>query len=225
MCSLVPTEDFLAGSSTALIAMDKPTIVIRNAKPTFEEGVTFARYLDIAAEGFFQLLLGQRAADIIGRAYIQTQHNYSHENALFAEKDNHIVGMASGFTAKQRRSFTDQPLKQAAGLVALRMMAVKTLFAPMMRILNSIADGDFYVLSLATNAELRGLGIGSSLMDAMEKRAVTSGCARIALDVSANNTGARSLYERRGMRVESQWPKRLNIPKLKFYRMAKVLDT
>ena len=44
-----------------------------------------------------------------------------------------------------------------------------------------------------------------------------------SLDVSAKNEGARRLYEHLGMTVESQWPKRLAIPGLKFYRMTKAL--
>ena len=168
-------------------------------------------------------MLGRRATEIIGKAYTQTGHNYSYENVLFAEQDNRIVGMASGFTAEQHRSFSDQPLKQAAGSQAFRMRVVKTLLAPMMRILNTLADGDFYVLSLATDEELRGAGMGSALMDAMEERGVASGSSRLALDVSASNAGARRLYERRGMKVESQWPKRIVIPGMRFYRMTKKL--
>ncbi len=201
--------------------MDKPSVILRSAKPTFEEGLAYARYLDIAAEGFFRFMLGRRATEIIGKAYTQTQHNYSYENVIFAEHDHRIVGMASGFTAEQHRSFSDQPLKEAAGYQAFRMRVVKTLLAPMMRILNTLADGDFYLLSIATDQAYRGTGIGSTLMDAMEERAVASGSARLALDVSASNEGAHRLYERRGMTVESQWPKRLVIPRLRLYRMTK----
>ena len=203
--------------------MNQPSINLRPAKPSFEEGQEYARYLDVAAEGFFRFMLGPTAPEIIGKAFIQEGHNYSYENVLFAKFDDRIVGMASGFTAEQHRTFTDQPLKQAAGSQRYRMLLVKALLAPMMRILNTLADGDYYVLSLATDEELRGKGIGSTLMDAMEERAAASGSRRIALDVSASNGSARRLYEHRGMKVESQWPKRLNIPKFKFYRMTKPL--
>ena len=203
--------------------MSKPSIILRTAQPSIDEGLEYARYLDVAAEGFFRFMLGRRVTEIIGKAYTQTGHNYSYENVLFAEQDNRIVGMASGFTAEQHRSFSDQPLKQAAGSQAFRMRVVKTLLAPMMRILNTLADGDFYVLSLATDEELRGAGMGSALMDAMEERGVASGSSRLALDVSASNAGARRLYERRGMKVESQWPKRIVIPGMRFYRMTKKL--
>ena len=141
----------------------------------------------------------------------------------FAEYDKQIVGMALGFTAEQRRHFSDQPLKESAGYPALRMTAVKMFFAPLFRILETVADGDFYLLSIAIDKELRGKGVGSALMDSTEERARASRSTRLSLDVSAKNEGARRLYERRGMTVESQWPKRVPIPGLRFYRMTKTL--
>ena len=97
------------------------------------------------------------------------------------------------------------------------------LFAPIMRITDSIADGAFYVLFIAVDKELRGDGVGSILMDFSEERARASGSTQLSLDVSATNEGARGFYEHRGMTVESQWPKRLPMPGLKFYRMTKAL--
>jgi ribosomal protein S18 acetylase RimI-like enzyme len=198
-------------------------LTVRNAKPTFDEGLACGRYLDEAAEGFFRFMLGQQYKHIIAKAYIQPDHSYSFQNVTFVEHDEHIVGMALGFTAEQNRRFSDQPLKEAAGHRALRMRIVKMLFAPMLRILKTIADGDFYLLAIAIDNELRGEGVGSALMDSVEERARASGSTRLSLDVSAKNQGARRLYERRGMTVESQWPKRLPIPGLRFYRMTKAI--
>jgi len=103
------------------------------------------------------------------------------------------------------------------------MIAVSILCAPLLRIIDTIADGDFYLQAIAVDKELRGEGVGSALMDLIEDRAVASGSVRLALDVSAKNEGARRLYERRGMTVESQWPKRVVIPGLRFFRMTKSL--
>ncbi len=203
--------------------MDQHSIVLRAAKPTFDEGLACGRYLDESAEGFFSFMLGRGAAHIIAEAYIQPDHSYSFQNVTFAEHDKQIVGMALGFTAEQHRHFSDQPLKESPGYPALRMTAVKMLLAPLFRILETIADGDFYLLAIAIDKELRGKGVGSALMDSSEERARASSSTRLSLDVSAKNEGARRLYERRGMTVESQWPKRLPIPVLRFYRMTKAL--
>jgi len=203
--------------------MDRHSIVLRAANPTFDEGLACARYLDEAAEGFFRFWLGRRAAHIIAAAFAQPDHDLSYQNVTFAERDNVIVGMALGYTAEQHRRSSREPLKRAAGRSNLRMRIVRVLFAPIMRIIDSIADGDFYVQAIAVDTELRGDGVGSVLMDSSEERARASGSTRLSLDVSAKNRGARRFYEHRGMNVESQWPKRLAIPVLTFYRMTKVL--
>jgi len=202
--------------------MDQPSIVLRPANPTLDEGMVYARYLDQAAEGFFRFMLGSRVADIVAAAYTQPDNNYSYQNVTFVERDSVIVGMVSSFTARQRLSFSDEPLKRAAGKRHVRMRTVAILCAPLLRILDTIAAGDFYILAMAVDEKLRGQGVGSMLMDYMEESAVASGCARLALDVSARNKGARRLYERRGMNVESAWPKLPFIPPL-FVRMTKPL--
>ena len=93
----------------------------------------------------------------------------------------------------------------------------------MLRIIETMADGDFYLLAMAVDKDLRGKRVGSALMDSINQRARAYGSARLTLDVSANNEPARKIYENWGMTIESQWPRRLPIPKLRFYRMTKVV--
>jgi ribosomal protein S18 acetylase RimI-like enzyme len=203
--------------------MNQKSIVLRAARPTLDEGLAFARYLDEAAEGFFRFMLGCHAARIIATAFIEPDHDLSHQNVTFAELDNVIVGMVSGYTAKQHWRSSRQPLWRAAGKGNLRMRIVMILFAPLIRIIDSIEDGDFYLQAIAVNKELRGDGVGSVLIDAIEEQASASKATRLSLDVSAKNKGACRLYERREMTVESQWPRHLPIPGLKLYRMVKTL--
>ncbi len=203
--------------------MTRPSIHLRAAQPELDEGMAYARYLDIAAEGFFRLMLGRESERIIARAYLEPGHEHSYENVIFAEQEGQLLGMACGFSGQQRLGFSDRPLQAAASGRRWRMQLVKSLFAPMIRMLNALEKNDFYLLSVATDAAMRGTGIGSMLIDAMEARAVASSCNRLALDVAANNQGARQLYERRGMSVESRWPRHFAIPMLTFYRMVKTL--
>jgi ribosomal protein S18 acetylase RimI-like enzyme len=197
-------------------------IVLRAAEPTFEEGLAFARYLDEAAEGFMRFMLGRRAPHIVAGAYLHPDNDCSFENVAFAEHDRSIVGMVAGFTAAEHRRFSDLPLKQAAGFPALRMRTVRLLCAPMLRFLTRIPDDSFYLLAMAVEEELRGRGVGSLLLDAVEERARKGGSSRLCLDVAAKNEGARRLYERRGMSITARWPKLRVAPPL-FVRMAKAL--
>ncbi len=203
--------------------MDQQSIVFRAANPTINEGLLCGHYLDEVAEGFFRFMLGSRFAEIIARAYPRPNHSYSYQNVIFAEYDKDIVGMALGFTAEQHHIFSDKPLKEAAGFRAIRMKIVNILCAPMMNILKTIRNGDFYILSMAVDKDFRGEGVGSALIDFVEELARVNGSNRLSLDVSDKNEGARRLYERHGMIIESEWPKRIPIPGMKFYRMTKML--
>jgi len=203
--------------------MDRKSTTLRAAKPILDEGLAFARYLDEAAEGFFRFMLGPRAGHILATAFTQPNHDLSHQYVTFAEQDNRIVGMVSGYTAAQHCRSSIQPVRQAAGRHHLRMEIVLVLCAPLLRIIDSIGDGDFYLQAIAVDKDLRGSGVGARLMAAIEEQARASGSTRLALDVSAKNTTAYRFYERRGMGVESQWPRRISMPGLKLYRMTKVL--
>lgn len=204
---------------------DRSSITLRAANPTLEEGLVFARYLDIAAEGFFRFMLGRCAEHIIAGAFTHGDHDLSYQNVTFAQRDSVIVGMVAGYTAEQHRRSSLRPLKQAAGRQKLRMGIVQVVFAPLIRIINSISDDAFYLQAIAVDQEVRGDGVGSVLMGFLEEQARGSGSALLSLDVSAKNSRARRFYERHGMTIESQWPRRVPIPGLKFYRMSKKLDT
>lgn len=203
--------------------MHPHSTTFRAAKPTLEDGRVFARYLDEAAEGFFRLMLGRRSVDILAEMFTQSDHDLSYHNAIFAERNKVIVGMASGYTADQHRRSSDLPLKRIAGRFNLRMMVASIVFAPLLRVIDTMADDVFYLQAIAVDRELRGKGVGTALMDLIEERAAASGSARFSLDVFAKNESARRFYEQRGMSVESQWPKRLVIPGLKLFRMTKTL--
>ena len=185
--------------------------------------MAFAGYLDEAAEGFFRFMLGRRFKYIVATAFSRRDHDLSYQNVTFAERDSTTVGMVSGYTAKQHRRSSLQPLIQAAGRRNLRMAIVQRLFAPLLRIIDSIADGDFYLQAIAVDERARGNGLGAILLDSVERRARDEGATRLALDVSAGNQGAVRFYERHGMTIESQWPRRLKIPGLKLYRLVKSL--
>lgn len=202
--------------------MEKQTILLRHARPEKREGLLFARYLDQAAEGFFGFMLGRNAGNIIASAFVESGHSLSYANVMFAELGGEVVGMSSAYTGAQHRGFSEEPLRRAAGRSAMRLRLMRTLFAPVWHILDSIPDDDFYLQALAVEPNLRGAGVGSILLDDIEQRASTSGTSRLSLDVAASNRGARRLYTRRGMIESSEWPASRLLPTL-FVRMSKEL--
>lgn len=202
--------------------MESKVALLRPAKPEPSEGLFFARYINEAADGFFSFMLGVNAEGIIARAFIEQGHALSYEHVMFAELDGVIAGMSLAYTGAQHSGFSDQPLKRAAGRSVFRMKIVRTLLAPLWRILDTIPEGDFYIQGLAVEPELRGAGIGSLLLDDIEGRARASGSTRLSLDVAAKNKGARRLYARRGWIESSEWPSLRLLPTV-FVRMTKDL--
>ena len=188
--------------------MTPEPVSLRPAEPTLDDGLSFARYLDYAADGFFRVLLGRNSDQIVATAFTKPGHDLSYERVTFAELDASIVGMASGYTAEQHHHSSDEPLTSAAGrLRVLRITAVSAIGRPILRFIESVPDGDFYLQALGVDDDRRGLGIGSTLIDHVEERARSQNCDRLALDVAANNEAAQRLYERRGMTVEARSPR------------------
>ena len=102
------------------------------------------------------------------------------------------------------------------------MRIVEVLLAPLMRLNDSIEEGDFYLQFIAVDRQRRAAGVGSLLLDAVEDQARESGSTRLSLDVSTKNEVARRFYEHRGWNVESEWPNRWFMPSLSV-RMTKPL--
>ncbi|MHC4960320.1 MAG: GNAT family N-acetyltransferase [Planctomycetota bacterium] len=199
------------------------SIQLRPAQPTQADGVAFARYIDQAAEGFMRFLLGAGAEDVIARAFLVAGHDLSHEHATFAERDGVVVGMATGYTAKQHGQSSDSVLREAAGWRRFRMYAVAIVAWRLLRLLDSLPDSDYYLMAVAVDDACRGAGIGSLLIDHIEERARASGARRLALDVAVKNAGARRLYERRGFVEEARSPGVLFLPGSSLIRMVKPL--
>jgi ribosomal protein S18 acetylase RimI-like enzyme len=203
--------------------MTAESITVRSAVLEIDEGLLFARYLNVAADGAFRALLGRGYDRVIGEAYMSPGHDLSYETAVFAERSGRIAGMASGYTSQQHAESSDEPLRRAAGFRMVRMATLSMLGRGMKRFIKTVPDGDYYLLAVAVDGQYRGSGIGSTLLDYSEETARAAGCARIVLDVAGKNAGARQLYERRGMEVEATSPSILLVPNTRAYRMVKPL--
>ena len=205
-----------------LLIMEDQRTFLRPARPELEEGVLFASYLDMAAEGFFGFMLGRNAESIIASSFVELGHSLSYEHVRFVERKGEVVGMSLAYTGVQRLGFSDEPLRRAAGRSAFRMRIVRLLFAPLWRILETIPKGDFYLQGIAVKPGLRGAGIGTLLMDDIEGRAHSCGSSRISLDVGTRNKVAINFYKKHGMVEFSQWPNSRFLPTV-FMRMTKDL--
>lgn len=202
--------------------VNQQAMTLRAANPTFEDGLACAHYANESSEGFMRVMFGRRYEEIIANAFLQPDHDTSYQNVTFAECDNAIAGMILAYTEAQHRRSSREPQRKAAGRLRLQMRIVEVLLSPLMRLNDSIEEGDFYIQFIAVDRQRRGAGVGSLLLDAVEDQARDSGSTRLSLDVSTKNEVARRFYEHRGWNVESEWPNRWFMPSLSV-RMTKPL--
>jgi ribosomal protein S18 acetylase RimI-like enzyme len=202
---------------------DAVPVSLRPAVPSVGEGRLFGQFLDVAQESWFRAALGRQACDIIAHAYIQSGHELSYQYVTFAEQEGRIVGMASGYTAEAHRDFTNELLAAAAGWRRYRLATFSRISRRLLRFIDTVPDGDFYVRALAVDPAHRGAGIGTLLMRSLEETARTAGSRRFALDVAAKNRTARRLYEHLGMTAEAESPKWFGLRNTNVIRMTKPL--
>jgi len=198
-------------------------ISLRPAAPTVEDGLVFSRLLDQAQEGYFRAMLGRRAGDIIARAFTQPSHDLSYQYVTLAEQGGRVVGMASGYTAEAHRHSTNKPLTAAAGWRRYRMAVFTRITRRIVRFIDTVPEGDFYVRAVAVESARRGAGIGTILIGSLEDTAQAAGSTRLALDVAAKNRSARRLYERLGMTAQAESPRWFGLPNTNLIRMTKPL--
>ncbi len=201
--------------------MNLDSLRLRPATPTLEEGLSYGHYLVDAAPGF-RYTLGRRAAETIAEAYLRPDHNLSYEHVTFAELDGLIVGVGAGYTTEQHRRSVDGGLARAIHVQTRPRRMRAASIAKWLRYFGPESDTEFYVWLLAVSEEYRRHGVGSLLMDHLEKCAREAGSTHFSLDTDPKNERARNFYEHRGMSVESGWPTLPLVPRM-VVRMSKSL--
>ena len=208
---------------SAMDDLDGAVVWLRPAVPTVEEGRLFGQFLDEAQESWFRVALGRQACDVIAQVYTKPGHELSYLYVTFAEQERRIVGMASGYSSEAHRDFTNQLLHAAAGWRRYRLATFSRISRRLLRFIDTVPNGDFYVRALAVDRAHRGAGIGTLLMRSLEETARAAGSRRLALDVAAKNQKARTLYERLGMTAAVESPKWFGLPNTNVIRMTKLL--
>ena len=123
---------------------------------------------------------------------------FSYRNSIVAEVDGNIAGALLGYPVA-----TEPEAVDAA--------STPPMFVPLLE-LENLAAGTWYVNAVATFPAVRGLGVGSRLMERAEQQASALGLRGTSLIVSDANRDARRLYERLGYEsvasrpmVREQW--------------------
>lgn len=194
------------------------TPALRPARFDQTDAEAYAEHLNAAAGGLFTAMFGARAVPIVARVSLQGGTELSLEHVTMAELDGRVVGACSG--ALGGHADLAGPVLRAAGLRAVRAAAVFLAAWPVMRALERREPGEWYLQSIAVDSDLRGRGVGSALFADALGRARSSGARRLVLDVDAENTKARALYERLGLQVERTSPPARLLGGVRVHRMG-----
>ena len=163
---------------------------------TREDCARIARLYMIAADGIAEYIWsridapGLSLLEIGERRFAREDTAFSYGNALVAEKDGSVIGLALSFPMEPPsngdRSGADDPV-----------------LAPYAELEDY---GSLYVSTLAVFHEHRGLGIGTRLLEEASRRARAMGLERLSLICFEKNTRALRLYRRLGFQELARRP-------------------
>ncbi|MBP7506626.1 MAG: GNAT family N-acetyltransferase [Prolixibacteraceae bacterium] len=125
------------------------------------------------------------------RFFTKKNNQYSYENTVVYEDNGEILGSANGYKGDLLKSLrTDfiKYLKDKFGFVFPDNS-------------DETGPGEFYIDCLCVFNEFRNQGIGSSLINAMIKRAKSLNIDKIGLLVDISNTNALKLYQNLGFEI------------------------
>lgn len=181
-------------------------VILRPAAPA--DAPDAAQLIYAAGPALFNRLFGPRPEEAV--AFFQTlfalpDSVFSFENAIVAEQDGRVVGLAAAVPAAQyhRGSAVPRQILRRGPLFLLRLLTV--VFA-LGRSSQPPPPGTYYLGILSVTEPMRGQGIGTRLLEEVHRQAGAAGCTAVCLHADLGNAGARRLYERHGYRTVAEYP-------------------
>lgn len=159
-----------------------------------EDSADIARLFLISSDGLAEYIWGgiaepgETVAEAGARRYAREGVAFSYQNCLIAALDGATVGMAHSY-----------PMEAGPG--------AQPVSDPVLRPYSELEDyGSLYLSSLAVVEQHRNTGIGTKLIEAVNRRARDLSLPRISLICFEGNEGAMRLYRRLGFRELDRRP-------------------
>ncbi len=142
----------------------------------------------------------QGAERVIGKLFKKSLGHFSHAHATKAVLDGQVVGIEVGYrgevlAAEEFRGglslFLASPPSQWWRLV-------RTVDPTLSEYVPKPRENTYYINNIATDGDVRGLGLGKQLLQSAIERARAAGCDAVELDVTAINSGAIGFYKKHG---------------------------
>lgn len=175
-------------------------VTLRPATP--DDALDAAPLIYAAGPALFNVMFGPRERDVLRffEALFRLPRNpFSYENAVLAEQGGRVVGLAICADAAVRRR-----IGRRMFWLAPRLRGPFALLRRLPHVLDIMACATdpppeaFYLSILAVAPASRGQGIGSLLLEEVQRQAQAAGCRCIALHTELDNVAAQRLYARHG---------------------------
>lgn len=173
---------------------EREEAVLNIRRAVREDSVDIAKLFLISSDGLAEYVWGRIAgpgesvAAAGARRYARRGVAFSYENCLIAERDGATVGMAHCYPMEADPE--GEPESD-----------------PVLKPYSELEDyGSLYLSSLAVVEGRRNAGIGTALMEAVNRRAKDLSLPRISLICFEGNDGAMRLYRRLGFREIDRRP-------------------
>ena len=176
----------------ARLVEDVMTLDPRLRPALVEDAPILAELVNYAGDGLPLHLWSKMAApcesawEVGRRRAARPEGGFSYRNAIIIEHRGACAGCLIGY------EIPNQPEPIGGDLPAM--------FVPLQE-LENLAPGTWYVNVLAVRLQLRGLGLGTRLLDFADETGRARGKRGMSVIVSDANPGARRLYERCGYHV------------------------
>ena len=156
-----------------------------------------AELINIASGGVVEFLFHDLMPELTPQQIIahnlESDHgSHTYKNAIVAEAENQVVGMALSFpalfhqiTAEMRQYFSEDRLDHLSDFYAARV------------------DDSLFLDALCVDQKLRRNGIGGKLISLTKKKAKQNGFKILSLIVFADNTKALNVYHQHGFEVHA----------------------
>jgi len=177
-------------------------IKIERARP--DDVADFSRMILLSAP-YFPELLGPGIQNVLERMFVKKKNLFSFTHVHKAVVSGVTAGMLLSYSDAERKYeqwitgwqlFRQIPFRMAKNIQILLQLDKTT---------GSPGAGNYYISNIATFPEFRRQGVAVELMHCARELAEKSTSLGIVLDVEAENTAARSLYEKLGFKTEKKF--------------------
>ncbi|MCG3171111.1 MAG: hypothetical protein CALGDGBN_02698 [Pseudomonadales bacterium] len=144
-----------------------------------------------------------QALAFLHAAFADGAGEFGFRNHLAIERDGSVLGVAALWDGRSNAAFTVAAVRQIVGFYRAAAPGVLWRGLRFERVVRPAQRDVAYIGHVAVSEELRGQGVGRSLLEHLLARARAAGYRRAGLDVAASNSRARALYEAMGFTVRA----------------------